>query len=109
MDGAKFFHSDKINQDPLEEHFGHIRMRGGGSENPTQEMFGLMNRKIVVISRICFKFSVEILVDEREMKLTSIFVTRVSCPSERENHEKYQCLKGKLKVASLTPPASVFI
>ena len=49
MDGAKFFLSDKINQDPLEEHFGHIRMRGGGSENPTQEIFGLMNRKIVVI------------------------------------------------------------
>ena len=49
MDGAKFFLSDKINQDPLEEHFGHIRMRGGGSENPTQEMFGFMNRKIVVI------------------------------------------------------------
>ena len=24
-------------------------MRGGGSENRTQEMFGLMNRKIVVI------------------------------------------------------------
>ena len=49
MDGAKFFLSDKINQDPLEEHFGHIKMRGGGSENPTQEMFGLMNRKIMVI------------------------------------------------------------
>ena len=49
MDGGKFFLSDKINQDPLEEHFGHIRMCGGGSENPTQEMFGLMNRKIMVI------------------------------------------------------------
>ena len=40
MDGAKFYLSDKINQDLLEEHFGHIRMCGGGSENPTQEMFG---------------------------------------------------------------------
>ena len=49
MDGAKFFPSDKINQDPLEEHFRHIRMCGGVSENSTQEMFGLMNRKIVVI------------------------------------------------------------
>ena len=35
MNGAKFPLSDKINQDPLEEHFGHIRMRGGGSEIPT--------------------------------------------------------------------------
>ena len=39
------------------------------------------------------------------MKLTSIFMPRVSCPSDRENHEKCQCLKGKLKGASLTPPA----
>ena len=49
MDGAKFFLSDKINRDPLEEHFGHMRMGGVGSENPTQKMFWLMNRKIVVI------------------------------------------------------------
>ena len=50
MDGAKFFLSDKINQDLIEEHFEHIRMRGGGSENPTQETFGLKNRKIVDIN-----------------------------------------------------------
>ena len=49
MDGAKFFLSDKVNQDPIEEHFGRIRMRGVGLENPTQDMFGLMNRKIIVI------------------------------------------------------------
>ena len=34
IDDAIFFLSDKINQDPLEEHFGRIRMRGGGSQNP---------------------------------------------------------------------------
>ena len=84
MDGGKFFLSDKINQDPLEEHFGHIRMCGGGSENPTQEMFGLMNRKIMVI-----KFSMEILVDGWEMKLISTFMTPVSCPSNQGNHEKW--------------------
>ena len=33
IDDAIFFLSNKINQDPLEEHFGHIGMRGGGSEN----------------------------------------------------------------------------
>ena len=84
MDGGKFFLSDKINQDPLEEHFGHIRMCGGGSENPTREMFGLMNRKIMVI-----KFSMEILVDGWEMKLISTFMTPVSCPSNQGNHEKW--------------------
>ena len=47
MDGAKIFLSDEINQDPLEDHFRDIRMRGGGSENPAQEMFGLMNKKIM--------------------------------------------------------------
>ena len=31
----KIFFSDKLNQDPLEEHFGKERMRGGGSDNPT--------------------------------------------------------------------------
>lgn len=44
-----YFLSDKINQDPIEEHFGRVRMRGGCNENPTQEGFGLMNRKIVLI------------------------------------------------------------
>ena len=33
------------------------------------------------------------IVDRCEMKLTLIFMTRVSCPSDRENHEKCQYLK----------------
>ena len=49
MDCAKFVLSDKINRDRLEEHFGHIGMRGAGSENPTQEIIALINKKVVVI------------------------------------------------------------
>ena len=43
------------------------------------------------------------------MKLISIFMIRVSSPTDRENHEKLQYLKGILKVASLTPDVSVLI
>ena len=41
--------SDKLNQDPLEKHFGMVRSGGGVSDNPTQERFGQMNRKIVLV------------------------------------------------------------
>ena len=46
--GVEFFLSDKLNQDPAEEHFGRIRGAGGSSENPTLEQYGYRNRKIVV-------------------------------------------------------------
>lgn len=43
-----YFLSDKLNQDPVEEHFGKQRMRGGGSDNPTLEEYGQNERKILV-------------------------------------------------------------
>ena len=49
MDGVGIFLSGKLNQDPLEEHFGMVRSGGGVSDNPTQERFGQMNRKIVLV------------------------------------------------------------
>ena len=49
MDGVDIFLSDKLNQDPLEEHFRMVRSGGGASDNPTQERFGQMNRKIVLV------------------------------------------------------------
>ena len=49
MDGVDIFLSDKVNQDPLEEHFGMVRSEGGASDNPTQKRFGQMNRKIVLV------------------------------------------------------------
>lgn len=48
-DCAKYVLSDKINQNRIEEHFGHIGMRRGGPENPTQDIIALMNRKVVVV------------------------------------------------------------
>ena len=49
MDSVDILLSDKLNQDPLEEHFGMVRSGGGASDNPTQERFGQMNRKIVLV------------------------------------------------------------
>ena len=49
MDGVDIFLSDKLNQDPLEEHFRMVRSGGGASDNPTQERFGQMNRNIVLV------------------------------------------------------------
>lgn len=40
IDGVKFLFSDKFNQDPLEEHFGRQRRRGGSSDNPTLAEYG---------------------------------------------------------------------
>lgn len=48
MDGIEFVLSEKLNQDPLEEHFGKQRMRGGGVDNPSLEQFMFNERKIIV-------------------------------------------------------------
>ena len=40
MDGVKFLFSEKFSQDPLEEHFGCQRRRGGSSDNLTLLEFG---------------------------------------------------------------------
>ena len=34
IDGVKFLLSEKFTQDPLEEHFGRQRRRGGTNDNP---------------------------------------------------------------------------
>ena len=43
-----FFLSDKLNQDPIEEHFGRIQGASGASDNPILEQYGYRNRKIIV-------------------------------------------------------------
>ena len=49
MDDVDIFLSDKLNQDPLEGHFEMVSSGSGVSENPTQEKFGQLNRKIVPV------------------------------------------------------------
>ena len=48
LNGVEYFLSDRLNQDPVEEHFGRQRMRGGASNNPTLEVYGFNERKIIV-------------------------------------------------------------
>ena len=48
LDGVQYFFSDRLNQDPVEEHFGRQRMRGGAFDNPTLEAYGFNERKILV-------------------------------------------------------------
>ena len=40
IDGVKYLLSEKFTQDPLEEHFGRQRRRGGTNDNPTLAQFG---------------------------------------------------------------------
>ena len=48
IDCVMYILSDKFNQDPLEEHFGRQRMKGGGIDNPTVENYGHSETKIVL-------------------------------------------------------------
>ena len=43
-----FFLPDKLNQDPIEEHFGRIQGASGASDNLILEQYGYRNRKIIV-------------------------------------------------------------
>ena len=47
-DGVDYVLSDKFNQDPLEEHFGKQRSRGGSNENPSLKEYMDNERKLLV-------------------------------------------------------------
>ena len=53
--GVRCVLSDKLNQDPLEEHFGRQRSRGGANDNPTLEDYGRNERKIQVMKTTMIK------------------------------------------------------
>ena len=48
LDGVSYFLSDKLNQDPLEEHFGRQRACGGANDNPTLEQYAQNEKKLLV-------------------------------------------------------------
>uniref|UniRef100_A0A7M5XL33 Uncharacterized protein n=1 Tax=Clytia hemisphaerica TaxID=252671 RepID=A0A7M5XL33_9CNID len=47
MEGVKFFLSEKLNQDPIEEHFSKHWAKGG-VENPQLEQYMMTERKMIV-------------------------------------------------------------
>lgn len=48
MEGVEYVLSEKLNQDPLEEHFGKHRSKLGGSDNPTLQQYMQSEKKIIV-------------------------------------------------------------
>jgi hypothetical protein len=50
--GVKYFLSEKLNQDSLEEHFNKQRAAGGGCDNPTVEQFGHNMLSMYVASKV---------------------------------------------------------
>ena len=46
--GVDYVLSDNFNQDPLEEHFGKSRSRGGSNENPSLKEYMDNQRKLLV-------------------------------------------------------------
>lgn len=48
MNGVDYFLSEKLNQDPVEEHFGKHRSKLGGSDNPTLQQYMQSEKKIIV-------------------------------------------------------------
>ena len=51
--GVKFFLSERISQDPLENFFGCQRQRGGASENPNVQDFCKNTQALRVINSVC--------------------------------------------------------
>ena len=51
--GVKFFLSERISQDPLENFFGCQRQRGGASENPNVQEFCKNTQALRVINSVC--------------------------------------------------------
>lgn len=47
LEGVQYFLSDRLNQDPVEEHFGKQRSHGGGNTHPSALEYGHNERKIV--------------------------------------------------------------
>ena len=48
IDGVMYILSDKFNQDPLEEHCGRQRKKGGGIDYPTVENYGHNEKKTIL-------------------------------------------------------------
>ena len=46
-DGVKYFLSEKLSQDPLEEYFAKQRQKGGSNENPDLQEF---NRNFIALN-----------------------------------------------------------
>ena len=53
IDGVMYILSDKFNQDPLEEHCGRHRKKGGGIDYPLSKIMDITRKKQYWLSQKC--------------------------------------------------------
>ena len=86
LDVMNYFLSDKLNQNPLEEHFGRQRGCGGASNNRTPEQNTPNENKILVVNITCE----EIQEDDKETQNRLTFTITHHCQSEKRKNSKVE-------------------
>ena len=74
-DGLDYLLSDKFNQDPLQEHFGKQRPRGGSNENPSLRQYMNNERKLLVAKSEMIVSCEEILVVDKKKRPLTLLMT----------------------------------
>jgi len=70
ISGVKFLLSEKFTQDPLEEHFGRHRRRGGCNDNPTLAEFGQQESVLNILRTDLMKDEIQEEETEKTKHLT---------------------------------------
>ena len=74
-DGVGYVLSDKFNQDPLQEHFGKQRSRGGSNENPSLREYMNNARKLLVAKSEMIVSCEEVLVVDKKKRPLTLLIT----------------------------------
>ena len=88
--GVKFFLSERISQEPLENFFGCQRQRGGASENPNVQDFCKNTQALRVIDSVCGS------VPRENCRGSQQLVDRQSDYNPLPKHRRIQASKEKL-------------
>ena len=74
-DGVGYVLSDKFNQDPLQEHFGKQRSRGGSNENSSLREYMNNARKLLVAKSEMIVSCEEVLVVDKKKRPLTLLIT----------------------------------
>ena len=88
LDVMNYFLSDKLNQNPLEEHFGRQWGCGGASNNRTPEQNAPNRNKILVANITCE----EIQEDDKETQNRLTFMITHYCQREKRKNSMVEIL-----------------
>ena len=86
--GAKFILSERLNQDPLECHFGKHRQMKGGNENPTVAQFNHNENSLRLLGSQAWPLSVETARDQVIPKK----LMKLHCRKDQENQNSHSAL-----------------